>query len=529
MFNKDDAERSVERDRAFESSEWEALAVRAVDAARAAGASYADARLTRVVQHMYRFAASPGNYFAGDTEMTGVGVRALVNGYWGFAAMPHADADTVVRLAQAAVAQGKVNALGSSRPATLAPAPQARGTWTTPLRIDPFSVSIEEKNDYIAAWIETAERLNASIDTIRSGLQFARQERVVATTEGSVFTQRLYESAGSIICSRNGTAEAEITGLEAAGKGWELILDAHILDQLRDMPARLTAESTLRASGRPATIGRYTLVCDGATMASILDQTLGLATQIDRAMGFEANASGTSFIDDPLAMLGRLAVAAPGVTITADRSAPGQLATVKWDDEGVEPKSFTLVKDGVLTDFQTTREQASWLAPYYEKHGRPVASHGCAGSESALAITLQHAPNLAMTPSAGSATLDDLIASVPNGALMTNGEASTDFQARNGTIYGTFRKITNGRVGPLLTGGAISFNTQDLWRNVVSVGGARATDTIASSQYPFGSLISLYGYTRNIKGQPPQITSHTVSAPAAVIAGQAMIDPTRKA
>lgn len=532
-FNTDDAVLTAERARPLaDVAAWESLAARAVDAARAAGASYADARLTRVVQHLYSFATERGNHFSGDSEMNGVGVRALVDGYWGFAAAPRVDAGNVVRLAQAAVAQAKVNALGNSRPAALASAPAVRGSWITPVRIDPFGISIEEKNDYITTWIDLANRVGASIDLIQSRLQFARQERVVATSEGSLFAQCTYESAGMIVCTRyetRGSVQVTLNGLQAAGKGWELFLDAHVPAQLRGAREQLDMQSKLSATARPVTIGRYTLVCDGATMASILDQTLGLATQLDRAIGYEANASGTSFLDDPLTMIGNLSVAAPSVTVTADRSSPGQLATVKWDDEGVESKPFTLVKDGVLTDFQTTREQASWLAPYYERHGRTVASHGCAASESALAITLQHSPNLAMTPSAGDASVDDLVASVPNGLLLTGGMASTDFQARNGTIYGTFRKITNGRLGPLATGGAVSFSTQDLWRNVSAVAGARTNGTAVSSQYPFGSMISLYGYTRNIKGQPPQITSHSVTAPAAVITAQAVIDPNRKA
>jgi TldD protein len=217
------------------------------------------------------------------------------------------------------------------------------------------------------------------------------------------------------------------------------------------------------------------------------------------------------------------------VNITANRSAPGQLATVKWDDEGVVPQTATLVKDGILNDFQTTREQASWLAPYYERVGRPVASHGYAASETGLAITLQQAPNLALTPNKSGTSIDDLIASVAKGVLLTEGTASSDFQARNGLLVGTLRKITNGRLGQQLSGGAFLFNTPELWKQVSSVAGERSLGMAVSSQYPFGSLISLYGYTPNIKGQPPQITSHSVTAPAATITGLAMIDPRRKA
>lgn len=522
--------RSAHGSALIDASAWEELAQRGVEAATAAGASYADVRLTRIVQHMYSFALPRGNYLGGDMEVNGAGVRVLVNGYWGFSASPRIGADNIAQLARDAVAQAKVNALGSSRATILASTTTARGSWATPMKIDPFTISIEEKNDYITSWIDYSIRIGVPIDTIQSGLRFARQERTVATSDGSLFTQRLYESGGAIICTvQPGPVSVAVDGLQPAGKGWELVLDADIPEQLRGMQPRLEAKRALSHAARPAVIGRYTVVCDGETMASLLDQTVGLATQLDRALGYEANASGTSYLDDPLDMIGNFQVASPLVTISANRSAPQQLATVKWDDEGVAPQEATLVKNGVLNDFQTTREQASWLSSYYERHGRAVVSHGYAGSESALAISMQLAPNLAMAPAAGNVTVDDLVATVSSGILVTSGVTTTDMQARNGMITGSLRKITNGRLGPQLKGGAVLFNTLDLWRQVNAIGGVRTVGMNTSSQYPFGSLISLYGYTPNIKGQPPQITSHSVTAPAASITGLPIIDPTRKA
>jgi TldD protein len=515
-----------------DAATWESIAQQAVDAARAAGAAYADARLTRTVQQVYHFAMDLGNHFAGDYEFNGLGVRALVNGYWGFAASPRVDGTTAARLAKDAVAQAKANALGTTRRADLARCAPVRGSWVTPMRIDPFTVPIEEKNDSIVAWIGYAGRIGTAIDTIRSRLTFSRQERVVATSEGALFSQRLYESAGSIVCSRqtdHGEVSFSVEGLQAAGKGWELILDANVFTQLRHAGEAMLEQEKRAAGARPVTVGRYTLVCDGTTMAALVDQTLGLATQLDRALGYEANASGTSYISNPLGSVGTLQVASAPVTITANRSAPAQLATVKWDDEGVEPKPFTIIKDGVLHDFQTTREQASWLAPYYQKNGIPVQSHGCAASENALKITMQHTPNLAMSASESSISVDDLIANVSDGLLMTGGVAQSDFQARTGLLFGSFQRIKNGRLTNSATGGAVSFNASDLWRKVTAVAGEKTRQSIVSSQYPFGSTFAFYGYSPNIKGQPQQMTSHTVTAPAATITEQAIIDPLRKA
>ena len=160
-----------------------------------------------------------------------------------------------------------------------------------------------------------------------------------------------------------------------------------------------------------------------------------MATQLDRALGYEANAGGTSFMNDPLAMLGSFKTASPLVTIKSNRSAPMQLATVKWDDEGVVPSDTTLVKDGILHDFQTTREQAAWLAPYYSKSGRPVQSNGCAAAQSALAITMQHMPNLSLEPNPSQVKLDDLVANVKDGMQVEHGSLEQiDFQGRTGLV-----------------------------------------------------------------------------------------------
>ena len=254
-----------------------------------------------------------------------------------------------------------------------------------------------------------------------------------------------------------------------------------------------------------------------------MNRTWGLATQLDRALGYEANATGTSILTNPLDMLSQLHVAGPQVNITANRSAPTQLATVKWDDEGVVPESFPLINNGVLVDFQTTREQATWLAPYYQRRQHAVRSHGCAAAESGMAITMQHMPNFALEPNPTGATLQDLVASVSKGILIENGSVETDFQVATGTLWGTMHEITNGRIGRSLTGGAIYFNTLDLWKNITVIGGSGTQMVQSESQYGLAnSNIASY------KGQPGQATSHSYSGVAATITNQPLINPARK-
>jgi TldD protein len=531
------------------------LAQQAVDAARSAGAQYADARLTRVVQQKYSLGFPPPtnevhnarllNTTGREPEMIGVGVRAMVNGYWGFSAFPlwggiPGGTDAVVRLARDAVAQAKINSKGPMRAVEMGSVPVVKGVWSTPIKIDPFKVTIEEKMDTMAYWQYRAREIGMDFHKKRiSYLNFARQERVVATSDGSLFTQILYESDCRILMWDDGKLLDDevnaVKGLGIAAKGWEMLLEAGIPEQYPVIRAAQNAEDM---TSKPAQIGRYTLVCDGATMSSVVAKTLGTATQLDRALGYEANAGGTSFIDDPLAMVGHYQVAAQPVTVTANRSAIAQLATVKWDDEGVEPEQFTLVKDGVLTDFQTTREQAAWLAPYYRQNGHPVRSHGCAGAENALKITMQMMPNLSMEPSHEAVGLNDLVSSVKDGILIEKCYVqSVDFQGRNGLLsgevqyVGKMREIKNGKIGRRLRDGAVQFNTLDFWKHVLAVGGSSTTDITSESQYDIRNFTISLGINVDgaLKGQPQQGTSYSSSAAAAMIANQAIINPRRKA
>ena len=511
----------------IDPTSWATLAQQGVDAARAAGAQYADARLTRVVSH--RYYCGTFNLFGEDTEMLGVGIRALFNGYWGFAASTIFTPDAIAGVARDAVAQARENAKGPARPVDFTPIPVARGSWTTPIHIDPFQIPLEEKIHYLDFWTQCGRRVGFHRDPFQGWIGMVRQERMVATSDGSLFLQRLYESGGSIRYPKarpNGAGDLSVFahGLDIRAKGWELFLEAKLPDQMEALKAEWDEAVHPTIATLPVPVGRYTLVCDGATMASLMEATVGVATQLDRALGYEANASGTSFLDAPLTMVGQQQISTPAVTVTANRSTPEALATVQWDDEGVTPASYPLVKHGVLMDFQTTREQAAWLAPYYQKAGRPLSSRGCAAAEDAHSITLQQMPNLSLEPNPANIALTDLIADVNNGILMEEGSIdSLDFQARNGILSGRMRKIQNGRLGPNLSGGAVLFNTQPLLKKIVTVGGAATQRDQHWSQYDV-----LYGDARS-KGQPPQRTSHSVRAAAAIIADQAIIDPNRKA
>ena len=494
------------------------LALRAIDAARGAGATYADVRLTRTESQS--FLDGPSRFWD-DRETLAIGVRALVNGYWGFAASPVWSNEEAVVLAQEAVAQAKANATGAPRTVELGTIPAASGSWVMPVQIDPFAMPLEEKIDFLASWTRLAREYHSRITLPMATVVLARQARAVATSEGAYFTQTVYSSEGEFrfkvrhrSWQERGTARAAARGMTASGRGWEMFRDA---DPCAQIPRMFEdADELVHAPHKPVDLGRFDIVFAAPVVATLVDKTIGVATELDRALGYEANAGGTSYLSNPLAMLGAYKVGNPLVTVTGNRSVQGGLATVRWDDEGVTPNDMTLVRDGIAVDFQTTREQSAWLAPWYQRQNTPVRSHGCAGAASAMDITMQSPPNLALRPTETATTFADLIAGTKKGIAIYESDVHTDHQARTGTTGGetVFREIVNGKVGAVIAGGAILFNTSELWNNVTGIGGASGVEWLGC---------------RRRKGQPEQNTQHSVSAVPMAVKELAIVDEQRKA
>ena len=502
------------RERTFPSPEdplLRTLASRALDAAHAAGASYADVRFTLSYTEQL-LSGTP----SGDQQHIAVGVRAMVNGFWGFVASPVWTADEMTRLGREATAQAQVNNWGATRAIQLdAPPPAATGTWSTPHKRDPFSVTDEEKMDYIhAAHAYVSTLRNASATSI---ISFKREERTFASTDGAFCAQTLYTAFGDNsyisvdvydpVSNANGSRTVDFC--TPTGGGYELLTDSGLLDvipQLYDEAQRqLTPISVMP--------GRYDVVFDAMAMADITSRSIGEATEIDRVRGFEADAGGTSYLS-PMTMLGSK-VCAPLITITAERSSPAGVATVKWDDEGVLPDTFTLIDAGTLVDYSTTRQHVSGLTPWYQGHSIPFRSHGCANSGTASDIPLVHTPNLRMTPASHEASFTDLVSTVRDGLAVVGGSCRMDYRKATGEGSGeVVYRIRDGKLGGVVVGGTYLIRSMEFWQNIVAIGGAQS--------------LRWRGIDA-VKGQPEQQTYHSVGAVPAVVRNVPFVGQARSA
>lgn len=482
----------------------------ALDAARRAGATYADVRLTKT-RTLGIGATNGGADTPSGSETISAGVRVLVDNAWGFLSGSLWTVDDLARFAAAAVAQARANHWETTQPVTLSETPPVvNGTWTTPIVRDPFTVPLDEQLGVLLAAHGTVMNKPGFVRA-SSRISWSRQEKTFASSEGSFLTQTLYRFNGGQ-CGVTGSGSGipntvDASGTQAAGGGYELLLEAKLEEQF---PRMLDEANKKRVPAVEVEVGRYDIVFGGNAMAALVEQTIGQALQLDRALGFEANAAGTSYLAPPEKMLGQMVLAPSFVNVTANRSLPRGCATVKWDDEGVAPEDYALVKEGVVTDYQTTRAQADWLSSWYAHQHRPVRSHGDAYVPDAFFQPMQHVPNLALEPGAGNATLDDLIAPVDKGLLVLDMFGLFDQELATAMLAGSAVEIVKGKLGRPVSNVGIQIRSTELWKNVAAIGGA-------------GSVVTTAQHVMN-KGEPAQQSMHTVTAVPARILQQNVIN-----
>lgn len=483
---------------------------KAVDAAVAAGASYADARLTYTRNRTLIVTVQ-------DSEEISVGVRAFANGYWGFASGPVWTIDEAARLGAAAAAEVEISTKAKDRPITLPPiAPVQNGNWVMPVDIDPFQIHPYQMRDIIggvrifAGRFDGAELVGPSF--------FTRQDKAFGASNGSYWTQRTYLThfAWETIVKKNGAeVRSSLDMLSYAGAGFELLDEAKVRAEIEREYEELLFDVSLPMI--PVDVGRYEIVFDASSVANLLTETIGTATQLDRALGFEANAQGTSFLNDPVSMLGTYKVGSPLLAVTADRSMSNGAATVQWDDEGVAPSTVPLVTDGILTGYQSTCDDAALLMS--EQGSTPnqrsiLPSTGGAFAPTAVEIPLVHSGNMDMRPSSDSATFKSLQKSVKRGLVFKQMGANMDFQQINGLGMGSCFEVRNGnRVSRIMNAGLL-FRTPELWNGIKAIGGMESVRTK-------GLRVS--------KGEPVQLSAHAVSAVPIHTDELTIIDVTRKA
>jgi len=469
----------------------------ALGTAQRLGASHAEVRVERIRSQVVSMRDGNLETTADDTEL-GVGLRVVHEGSVGFAATVAPGPEAAAALADAALGASRVAALAGGGRVELADEP-SHGTveWSSEFVVDPVQVPIGDKVALLGDW---SQRLLQApgVDHTSAYVLAVTEDKHFADLTGTVATQRRVRvhpqvEAIALDPDRGGFETMRTVG-PPAGRGWEYLQgDGWDWDgELARIP-ELLAEKLRAPSVDP---GPYDLVIDPTNLWLTIHESIGHATELDRAMGFEAAYAGTSFAT--LDKLGSLRYGSPIMHVTGDRTVPHGLATIAVDDEGVTAGSFDLVREGVLVGYQLDRAIAAATGL-----GR---SNGCAFADSPLHVPIQRMANVSLQPAATEGpTTDDLVSGTERGIYVVGDKSwSIDMQRYNFQFTGQrFFRIQGGRLAGQLRDVAYQATTTDFWGSLDAVGGR--------------STFLLAGAFNCGKGQPGQVAPVSHGCPSVLV------------
>ncbi|MFW6718974.1 TldD/PmbA family protein [Streptomyces sp. MAR4 CNY-716] len=486
-------------DDAFLALPLGALADAALARARALGAEHADFRLERVRSAAWRLKDAR---LSGSTDTTDLGyaVRVVHGGAWGFAAGVDLTMDAAARVAARAVAMAKLSArvvaaAGADERVELAPEPvHAEKTWISAYEVNPFDVPDGDKTGLLTEW---SERLLGAegVSHVDASLLAVQENKFYADTAGTSTTQqrvRIHPELTAVTVTDSGDFDSMRTLAPPAGRGWEYATgtgwdwDAEL--------ARIPGWLAEKMAAPSVEAGSYDLVADPSNLWLTIHESVGHATELDRALGYEAAYAGTSFAT--FDQLGTLRYGSGLMNVTGDRTAEHGLASIGYDDEGVQAQSWDLVREGVLVGYQTDRRIAKLTGA--------DRSNGCAYADSSAHVPVQRMANVSLQPAPEGPTTEELIGEVERGIYVVGDRSwSIDMQRYNFQFTAQrFFRIENGELRGQLKDVAYQATTTDFWGSMSAIGGPET--------YVLGGTFSCG------KAQPGQAASVSHGCPSAL-------------
>ena len=460
------------------------LVSRALDLAEVRGAGYADIRIVRTSQERISLRNGVVDTLSVD-ESLGFGVRVLVNGCWGFASSHDLTGKEIDRITALAVVIAKASGTLSKGAVDLGPAVTSRGTYTTPIEEDPFTISTDHK----LALLMDADQRMASVKGVRSrqgNMVFIKEEKTFANSEGAHVEQTVYEAGGGIAANAVGNNEIQrrsypqSMGRQQGCAGWEYIT-------AMDLPGnaeRVATEAVALLTADPCPSGIVTdIIIGGAQLALQIHESCGHAIELDRVLGAEAAYAGTSFLTTD--KLNNFRYASDVVNITADSLRVPGLGSYGWDDEGVPSQSTPIVTNGEFVGYLMSRETATGLG---------LTSNGCVRAASWNRVPMIRMTNVSIEP--GTWKLDDLIADTEDGIFLEMNRSWSIDDKRYNFQFGTEvgYEIKNGKLGRLLRNTTYTGITPGFWNSC---------DAVCDADH-----WQMWGTPNCGKGQPGQI-GHT--------------------
>ena len=453
-----------------------ALADIALNTAAAGGANYCDVRIGRYLRQSVLTRETRVQDVL-NTESTGVGIRVLVNGVWGFAASNDLNPDGVAQAARQALAIARANRIAQTEPVQLAPAKGVgQFSWATPVLKNAMAVPIKDKIDLLLG--VNAAAMAAGADFINSQLFVVNEQKYFASSDGSYidqdvqriwpnFTVTVIDKATGKFRSRNALSSPVGMGYEYLDGGRHIELPGGLLAykdryDMKEDAVAAAKQAQLKLKAPSVKPGKYDLVLDPSNLFLTIHENVGHPLELDRVLGYEANYAGTSFATLDKRRDG-FRYGSDIVTLYADKTAPGTLGAVPYDDEGVKTKRWNLVQDGILVNFQAIRDQVHILGE--------AESHGCCYAESWDSVQFQRMANVSLQPGKKPLKPAEMIQGVDKGIyIMGRGSFSIDQQRYNAQFGGQlFYEIENGEIKGMIEDVAYQIRTPEFWNACTAI------------------------------------------------------------
>jgi TldD protein len=480
-----------------EKTTWQALAQLALARIKALGCDYGDIRLIETQNESIR--AEDRRIAAVSSRFdSGYGIRALYKGAWGFAAANEFTPEAVEATAARAVEVAQASHVLLRQPVVLAEEPVHIDKVKTPFLTDPFAVPLDVKCGLL---IQGMEILHREKGILRSNafLWAQRDIKHFASTEGTAIDFDLLAVGGSLgaTAKKDADFQSRNYNISLARAGWEHVVAA---DMIAKAPL-VAAQAVEKAAARQPSPGKYDLVLDGEHLSLTIHESCGHPTELDRALGYEANFAGTSFLTPD--NLGKYRYGSKHVNLVADNTRPGALGSTGYDDDGVAGQRWPIVEEGILRGYSTSREVARAIG---EKRSR-----GSSRADGWQSVPIVRIANVGLEP--GSETLDSLIGGIDNGILIEgHGSFSIDQRRYNFQFGGdAFWEIKKGKRGGMLKNVIYNGITPEFWGSC---------DGVANK-----SFWQQHGFITCGKGQPSQSGWMTHAASPARFRGVSVIDP----
>nr|WP_197974192.1 TldD/PmbA family protein [Stenotrophomonas sp. CFBP 13718] len=454
------------------------LADAALQAARQAGASYCDVRIGRYLsQGIITRERTVENVT--NSESAGVGIRVIVDGAWGFAATHQRTPEQVVQAVAQAVAIARANARVQTRRVQLAATPGVgEVSWRTPLKKNAMAVPVQDKVGLLLDINDAA--LGAGADYFNSTLFLVNEQKYFASSDGSwidqdvhriwlPFTATAVDKASGKFRTRNGLSAPMGMGYEFldGDRSGRFELPGGVVGYGQSYDAREDALAAARQAREKLTApsvkaGKYDVVLDPSNLFLTIHENVGHPLELDRVLGYEANYAGTSFATLDKRDAG-FRWGSDIVTFFADKTQPGSLGAVAYDDEGVKTQRWDLVRDGILVDYQATRDEAHIL-------GRE-ASHGCSYADSWSSVQFQRMANVSLAPGKAPLSVADMVKDVENGLYFHGrGSYSIDQQRYNAQFGAQLcYQIKEGRITGMVEDAAYQIRTPEFWNACTAI------------------------------------------------------------